>query len=53
MKESAARKLERAYKGTSSAKEQRKLWENARRASLDEEAFKEIQSRASMRDQGA
>ena len=34
MKESAARKLERAYKGTSPAKEQRKLWENARRVSL-------------------
>ncbi|KAL3803807.1 hypothetical protein HJC23_003969 [Cyclotella cryptica] len=29
LKESAARKFERAYKGTSTAKEQRKLWESA------------------------
>lgn len=29
LKESAARKIERAYKGTSTAKEQRKLWEDA------------------------
>jgi hypothetical protein len=29
LKESAARKIERACKGTSTAKEQRKLWEDA------------------------